>query len=186
MSATILLKTDSKTPNRDQLFAAYKYVVNNWAVETAEVAEGLGTSVAYAKQLLGYLGGLVEGTHVNGEKPITWQSYFDIENEANVPANSTKAFNKVFPKGVEVEFNAAPKTNGRKGATGPRYTPAQIKKGLAARKAGKRNREVAEAAGVKSPAYFSKVLKALEAASAPMTESRKPRRVVRRSTKAGA
>lgn len=49
---------------------------------------------------------------------------------------------------------------GRKGGTGPRYTEAQIKAGLAAKAEGKSRKAVAEAAGVKSPNYFNKVLEA--------------------------
>lgn len=47
----------------------------------------------------------------------------------------------------------------RPGGFGPAYTPAQIKKGVKLAKAGKLTQvEIAEACGVKSPSYFSKVV----------------------------
>jgi hypothetical protein len=68
----------------------------------------------------------------------------------------------------------------RSGATGPRYTEAQLKKGLTAKKAGKSNAEVAKIAGVKSPAYFSKVLQDPRVMG-ELLEKPAPKRTVRRS-----
>ena len=46
------------------------------------------------------------------------------------------------------------------GGTGPRYTEEQLEAGRAARMRGLTNAKVAEAAGVKSPNYFAKTLRA--------------------------
>jgi hypothetical protein len=174
--------------NRPALKKAYLFVVKNWAVKSADVATNLDTTPAEATKILRELSakGLLEPMNVNGERALTWQSHYDIENsDAAKTLNSAKAdFLAAFPI-------AGVTTSSRKGATGPRYTDAQIKKGLAAKKAGKTNAEVAKTAGVKSPAYFSKVLKALIAAEpkgsqAKAGRARQSRRVVRRSTKAAA
>jgi hypothetical protein len=165
------------TPRRDQLKAVYLLAFDNFATTASEVAENLGIPTKEAHVLLREMeNSLLASDHVNGERTLTWQCWDTYDSITRRQAIAK--FNKVFPTGVEVEI-AEPGSNGRKGATGPRYTPEQIKKGLAAKKAGKNNKQVAEAAGVKSPAYFSKILKG-------KAEATKPRRVVRRSTKAGA
>lgn len=46
------------------------------------------------------------------------------------------------------------------GATGPRYTKAQIRKAISLRKKGQSWGSIAEAVGVKSPAYFSQTVRA--------------------------
>lgn len=155
---------------------AYLFCVENWAPHASEIADHL-----FKKGLLGYEGerslatdkkvvasllktldrsGLIQSHQVNGEGPAVHQSMYDIENSdvKETRRNARKDFKEAFP-----EPTALSPRGGQPGATGPRYTPAQIKKGLAARKAGKTNKEVAEAAGVKSPSYFSKVLKAEQA-----------------------
>lgn len=158
-SRKVTVRTEVPGDIRPKLRAAYMYVVNNWAVGAEEVAKSLKIETDEATKLLKALGGLVEGTHVNGEKAVTWQSYYDIENSDKTKTlRSARAdFAKAFPEPV---VPGSSNRVGAKGATGPRYTEAQISAGIKAREAGKTNAEVAKAAGVKSPAYFSKVLKA--------------------------
>lgn len=153
----------SKSCNiRPALFATYKFVVNNWAVYADDVAKGTDQDVKTATKLLERLRsvGLLATEHVNGEKALTWQSFFDVENEANVPARSTRAFNKVYPKDSPV--NEA--TTGRRGATGPRYSEDQLAEAERLRKAGHTMKDVAAALSIKSPAYLASVLKKREAA----------------------
>lgn len=178
-----MTKTAAKPSDlRPELRKTYLFVVNNFAVHASDVAEAIfegDTKVANAA--LRRLGSLVNGERVNGAGPLVWQSYYDIENtDPKETLKSARAdFNRAFPKPVVANVGAKP------GGTGPRYTDAQIVKGLAARKAGKTNKQVAEIAGVKSPNYFSKVLKKVEAET--KKAAKKPTRVVRRSTKkAGA
>lgn len=68
-----------------------------------------------------------------------------------------------------------------------RYTPEQIKAGLKARAASKSRKEVAEAAGVKSPNYFAGVLAKAEAeqAAKPKERAAKPRKQAKADTPAG-
>jgi hypothetical protein len=175
----------SKTPNRDLLKATYLKAFDNFATTAVEVAEGLGITTKEATVLLREMeNSLLASTHVNNERTLTWQCWDTYDSITRRQAIAK--FNKVFPTGVEVELNA-PKATGRKGATGPRYTAEQIVKGhqmaVEAARSGKKltNKEIAEACGVKSPAYFSKVRREMGAKLL-----RKSRRVVRRSTKAAA
>jgi hypothetical protein len=183
---------------RESLRTAYLIAFDNFATDAKEIAAALGTDTKHANAVLQALLNknlLAEPDHVNGEKKLTWQCAETYDSISRTTA--IRRFDKAFPKGDAIG-GVIPVSNGRKGATGPRYTPEQIKKGLAAKKAGKNNREVAEAAGVKSPAYFSKVLKAAakEAEKAAKKGARrtaeavqagsKPKRVVRRSTKSAA
>ena len=111
------------TDLRPALLTTYKYVVTNWAVTAAEVAAGTEQDAKEVTNLLKRLAGagLLDSTHVNGEKSLTWQSYFDVNNEPNVSRRSTVAFNRAFPKDQPV--SAAPARNG---VTGPRYTEEQL------------------------------------------------------------
>jgi hypothetical protein len=160
--------------DRDSLRKAYLYVVNNWAVDASEVAEHLGVENSDATSVLKRLQskGLVVGDRVNDERKLTWQSFYDIQNsDVKETRKSARAdFDAAFPKGAPINV---PNRLGQPGATGPRYTDAQIKKGLAARKQGKKNAEVAEIAGVKSPSYFSKTLKRIEQENAAKPKARK-------------
>lgn len=140
------------------LAAAYKFVVDNFAATTAEVAEALSLDTKTAKRYLERLGSdLVVGEHINGRSgELTWQSYFDVENEEDVEARSDQAFIDTF----RISSGKAPKPSAAAGATGPRYTPEQLATGREARLAGASWPKVAEAAGVKSDGYFSRVLRA--------------------------
>lgn len=152
---------------REQLKTAYLIAFDNFATTAPEVAAELGITPATATRLLKSMGSLITWDHVNGERTLTFQATETYDSLTREEAIAK--FDAEYPEEV-----AAPAKTSRRGATGPRYTDAQIKKGLAARKAGKTNAEVAAAAGVKSPSYFAKTLKAVEAtvakASAPVRE----------------
>jgi hypothetical protein len=141
------------------LAAAYWFVSTNWAVDAAEVAEALGADVKTTNKILRRLSsaGLLVAEHINGEKALTWQSMYATP-ESSEEAETEQAFIDTFRIEAATAVRSA-----RVAGTGPRYTEEQLTAGLAARAAGKTNREVAEAAGVKSPNYFAKTLKALEA-----------------------
>lgn len=149
------------TPTRDDLRKTYMLVVKNWALTTADVADALKieTKDALARLRRIERTGLLESTHVNGERELTWQSHYDIENDdrANAVRDAGRDFNAQFPKGEEI------KTGSGRGGFGPRYTDEQIIKGhefaVAKARAGEKvtHREVAEHAGVKSPNYFAKI-----------------------------
>jgi hypothetical protein len=165
MSAVTKSRTEkiaAADDRREQLRKAYLFVVNNWAVDDGDIAKGLGIERKQATSLAKSIErkGLIVREQVNGEGALINQSFYDIDN-SNVKETRKSAradFAAAFPEG-SVKEPAASRSGG-KGATGPRYTEEQIKKGAAARKAGKSNAEVAKAAGVKSPAYFTAVLKA--------------------------
>jgi hypothetical protein len=145
----------AKTDRREALRSVYMYTVENWAPHASEIEEGTGFDAKAVKSLLGTLTrkGIVVGTQVNGEGPKVYQSYFDPENDSEASAKGAAAFAAAFPEPV------AETTTGRQGATGPRYTDAQIRAGIAARAEGLSWPEVAKKAGVKSPSYFSNVVR---------------------------
>lgn len=165
--------TSQTADRRTRLHAVYMFVVENWAVDTADVKAKFEGAPSLLKTLK--TKGLLVSNHVNEDKALTWQSMFDAENDADAEAKAEQAFNEAFPAKAE----AAPAK--RKGATGDRYTPEQIKAGLAARKAGKSRKEVATAAGVKSPNYFAGVLAKIEAEQAA-----KPKRAKKAAVDADA
>lgn len=165
-----------KRPERDLLWDVYSYVVENWAVVYSELEEALKMPHHDVKRLTQKLAkaGLIVGEHVNSEKTLTWQSYHDVLNDErkgtgrnrNGEWKAARAdFDKAFPEGTVKEpkaQTAAPKNAG----TGPRYSPEQLEAGRQARNQLTDGdvqltwKEVAEAAGVKSPHHFSKVLRA--------------------------
>jgi hypothetical protein len=145
-------KTSTTSNIRPALRKTYLYVVDNWAVGTGELKDK-GLDIRHAKKL--ERDGLLATTHVNDERELTWQSYFDIANEDN-RADAVAAFDAVYPKGQPVN------SGGGRGGYGPRYTKAQIRKGQTARRKGLSRKQVAAAAGVKSPNYFSRLLAKLE------------------------
>lgn len=164
----------STTTTRSQAQQVYRFVVNNWAVSAAEIAEGTGMERPHVNQLLRQLarhGGLVEGTHVNGERELTWQSHFDIENEQQVPLRAGRAFKAAWPVD-EPETSS----NGNTGSDTPRprYTEDQLAKARAAKAQGLTRKQVAEAAGIRSPNYLAKLLKREAEAAA---KAAKPKRV---------
>lgn len=167
---------------RPALRKTYLYVVKNWAVDADEVAKATGVEKTEAVKLLKRLQtkGLLDALRVNDEKVLTYQSYENINDDPQAMPNARKAFDAAYPKGEIVSAGAV----GRKGATGPRYTQKQIAAGLKARAAGKKNAEVAAAAGVKSPAYFSKTLKKVAAAQAAAKTLKKAEPATKRAAKA--
>jgi len=100
---------------REDLHTVYMYIVRNWAVDVNDMASGFahldGESAAKVKDLtkdrirslLGTLEskGLVVGEQVNGVGLKVWQSYFDIENEANVVEDAEALFASKFPNEVK-------------------------------------------------------------------------------------
>lgn len=178
VSRKVTVRTEVPGDIRPELRKVYLYVVKNWAVDADEIAKATKLDVKRVRTLLGRLAPLVVGTQVNGEGPLVYQSMYDIENsdETKTLRSARADFAKKFPEAVKDGGNRS----GATGATGPRYSDSQIEKGIKAREAGKTNAEVAKAAGVKSPSYFSKILKAEIARRA--AASKKPR--VTRSKKA--
>ena len=166
----------SPADRRPELRVAYLLAFDNFATGPDEVAAALDTTEAEARQLLDFLvsSGIVVTSIVNGEERV-WQAgetYDSISRRTAI-----RRFDTTFPKGEPVEIVAELEPEPAKsGATGPRYSEAQIVAGLLARAAGKKNREVAEAAGVKSPNYFAKILKAREAAGESVPSQPKPSR----------
>lgn len=169
--STTATRNDTRLTEQDavKLAAVYMQVARNWAVYVEEIVEAInseddprfrGTNTVAVNSMLRQLEklGLLASEHVNGEKPLTWQSYFDIENEDDAEENAEAAFIQTIAP-LMVAGSKVP----RSGATGPRYTEAQIAAGLRARARGESNKAVAEAAGVKSPNYFAKILKEAEA-----------------------
>jgi len=144
------------TDLRPALLNTYKYVVTNWAVSAREVAAGTEQDPKATTNLLKRLQatGLLDATHVNGERELTWQSYFDSQNDKSAGRKSTAAFNKAFPKGEPVE-PASP----RNGATGPRYSEEQLVKAEEMRAEGLAFKAIGHELGIKATAYLSTVLK---------------------------
>jgi hypothetical protein len=163
------------TDLRPALLATYKAVVDGWAMSAREVADGTGLDPKATTRLLNRLraNGLVDATHVNGEKSLTWQSYFDSQNDKQAGRKSTAAFNKAFPKG-EVVSPAAE----RNGATGARYTEEQLVEAERRREAGETFKSIGQALGIKATAYLSKVLqaRAAEREQAAKAKASKPRK----------
>lgn len=161
-------KSAAVTSERDMLKTVYLYVVNNWAVTTADAVNGVDAKIP-TERLLKKLRSksLIDATHVNGEKALTWQSNYDIENTDadETLASAERDFDAAFP------VKAEPKPAAKPGATGPRYSDAQLSAGAKAKAAGKSRREVAEAAGVKSPNYFNTVLAKREADAAKVKKA---------------
>jgi hypothetical protein len=141
--------------DREQLKTAYLLAFDNFATDAAEVAEALGIKPAAATKLLRAMENvLTTSLHVNDERKLTWQAmttYDDIDR-----AEAERRFDEAYPPAEA----SAPSAPSHKGATGPRYTPEQLKKGKEARLEGKSWVEVAKAAGVKSDGHFSRVLRA--------------------------
>lgn len=108
----------SYTPKRERLRTAYMHIVKNWAVGTNDIADHFynGEIAAARRDLLELeASGLIEGTDVNGEaqgsarsgtyKSLTWQSYFDVENEEDVEERAGAAFNQEYPPTKEDEVS---------------------------------------------------------------------------------
>lgn len=83
---------------RDELRAAYMAVVNNFATTTSEVGKvAFDGDTEKARLALEDLGDLVTSSHINGERALTWQSGFDVENDKNARRKAATAFRKAFP-----------------------------------------------------------------------------------------
>ena len=151
------------TNQRLQLKKVYRYVLMNWAVSTKEIAAGTKLDVKDVRRLTKRLESkvapsgwtLLAGTHVNGEREVTWQTYYDIQNESDAEKNGMADFDAVFPAGVKIAAGSS-----HRGNTGPRYTDAQIAEAAEIRlDKGESWKEIARMVGVKSPAHFSKVVR---------------------------
>lgn len=145
-----------------KLAAVYIFVVENWAVHASEVAEFLtaNETVKHAPEVNRLLkrlesDSLVVSMHVNEERALTWQSYFDVNN-----GDSMDEAEQRFIDTYRIDVRTTAAASGRVGATGPRYSAEQLSAGRDAREVGASWPNVALAAGVKSPSYFSNVLRA--------------------------
>jgi hypothetical protein len=177
-----MTKTAAKTSAdlRENLRTAYLIAFDNFATDAKEIADALQTDTKHANAVLQALLNknlLAEPDHVNGEKKLTWQAQETYDSITRRQAIAR--FNKAFPKG-EALGGVIPVSNGRRGATGPKYTKDQIKTAIKMRKAGESWKAIGAALDIRATAYLAKLLK-------PQLEAKpKARRVVRRSTKAGA
>jgi hypothetical protein len=162
--------TKTQTTNlRPALRTAYLYVVDNWAVDASDIAKATKTDVKDVNKLLKRLErtGLLASTHVNGEKALTWQSYYDVQN-GEKRSDAIADFNKAFPAKQPV---AAGRT-GVTGATGPRYTEEQLTQAEKMRADGSTFKAIGAALGIKATAYLAKVLARREAERAAAKRSR--------------
>lgn len=167
----------STTANiRPALREVYMFVVDNWAVDAADIAKHTGRDVKEVNSLLRRLGGLLASEHINGERTLTWQSYHDVQNEKGARKAAAADFNKAFPAKEAV---AAGRTGGA-GATGPRYTEEQLVKAEEMRAAGSTFKAIGLALDIKATAYLAKVLARREAER----EAAKTKRARKSSTKA--
>lgn len=175
-----------------QLKKAYLIAFDDFATDALALKVDLGMRTkADANRLLKTLEGLglVTSGHLNGERALTWQCVetYDTITRSEALARFEEAIKMASSKTVKTtktnktEGNMKKGTKGsaKKGAKGTgtrgpvaRYTEAQIAAGLKARKAGGTNAEVAAAAGVKSPNYFTKVLKDRIASDQQMVQKR--------------
>ena len=88
--------------SRDVLRRVYLAIVNNWAVSKPEIKSILGKQKAgpllpkvldrALKDLEAHQ--LIVAEHVNGEKALTYQSHFDVDNDEDALKNARKAFNE--------------------------------------------------------------------------------------------
>lgn len=149
-----------KLSERTLLFNVYRYTLLNWAVSEADIADGTKLDAKEVKRLTRKLAtkGLLAGTHVNSEKSLTWQTFYDVENDRGAIKAGEKSFAEAYPVDEPVKEPVKKATHA--GATGSRYMPEQLEAGRKARESGAGWKQVAEAAGVKSPHHFSNVLRA--------------------------
>jgi hypothetical protein len=157
--------TKSKLSERTKLFNVYRAVLLNWAISNVGIERITKLDAKEVKRLTMKLArtGLLEGTHVNSERTITWQTMYDVENDANAIRNGERDFAEMFPKDEPAKSEPAktvkPKT--KTGATGARYTDDQLTEAIVERLAFNASwKEVAATVGVKSPFHFSKVVRA--------------------------
>jgi hypothetical protein len=174
----------SITITREQAKATYMAVVNNWAVYASDISGDLGLSAKDTTAVLRELEarGLAHAHHVNGEKRITWQTDFDVENEKAVPMRAGRAFAKAWPKDEETTAKATANTGST--TDRPRYTEDQLAKARAAKAKGLTRKQVAEAAGIRSPNYLAKLLKREQEAKAARKAKRNSTRSAKAATKA--
>ncbi len=169
-AAPVTTRQMDKTPERELLWEVYCYVVENWAVDYAELDKALDMEKSDIRRLAQKLAraGLLTAEHVNSERTITWQSFHDVLNER--PAKGTGRnkkgewiaaradFDQAFPEGT-VKEPTKPAAGPKNAGTGPRYTQKQIEAGLKARREGQNWKQVAATVGVKSPFHFSKIVR---------------------------
>lgn len=179
------MATGKHYTERETLNEIYLFVVRNWAVSAGEVAEALDRSVSAVNTALRKLNraSLVEGTHVNNERALTWQSYYNTQDydEAGEIVKAQRDFDEAFPNDPKTKAEAK-----RTGGGGPRYTPEQIGKGVELTLAGETAKAVAAKVGVKSPNYFRKVVKAeIERAAKQIDAAAKKAGATRRQKQSG-
>lgn len=76
----------------------YFAVLESWAVEAPEIVRATDLDIDAVNRSLRRLQkrDLVESEHVNGEKALTWQTYFDIENDSDADIGARAAFNAAY------------------------------------------------------------------------------------------
>lgn len=156
--------------------AAYLQAFDNFATMAPEVAETTGATVAQVRAAFKAMErkDLIASSHVNEERALTYQATETYDSISRKEA--LDRFDAVYPAKDEVKPVAA---TGRKGATGAKYTDAQIKAGIAARKKGLGWEAVATEAGVKAASYFSKAVRAAHG-SDPKPAAAKAKEVVKK------
>lgn len=169
------------TFDRSALRKTYLAVVDGFAVGREDVVSVTKLSADETMPLLRELerSGLVQSMHVNGQKALTYQSMFDVENDTNARVNAVKSFQEVYGKRGPIERQA------RQGATGPKYTDEQIQDAIARRIAGESWKAIGQALGIKATAYLSKLLTPqVEAAkaSAKSPKAKAPKATAKRRT----
>jgi hypothetical protein len=102
---------DKWEASREVLRGAYMFVLNNWAVERGEVTNhlykinllpkdgGVAADARRTREVLDMLesAGLLASTHVNGANELTYQTYYDVENDDQAIRKGRRAFNKAYP-----------------------------------------------------------------------------------------
>jgi hypothetical protein len=156
--------------DRKTLRSMYLFVVDTFATDLNELTQkGRGVEPAEIKRHLRELerAGLVVGTHVNGERKVTYQSNFDL-GSGDKRADAVKAFQAVYGNRGPIERQA------RVGATGPKYTEQQIQLAIKARLGGASWKTIGNDLGIKATAYLSKRL-------TPLVEAQKAGKALAKS-----
>lgn len=140
--------------DRTDLRKTYLAIVDGWALQSDEIAKATKLDRAALKPLLKELqrSGLIVAEHINGAKPLTYQSYHDVNNEPGARKQAVKDFQTAYGTRGPIERPE------RVGATGPKYTDEQIAKAVKMRVGGASWKSIGAALGIKATAYLSKRL----------------------------
>lgn len=77
----------------------YRFILVNWAVNKAEIIEGTNLPKDAVTRALKQLerSGIVAGERVNMERVLTYQTYFDIENDDEAETKGMEQYHETFP-----------------------------------------------------------------------------------------